>query len=328
MQPAYYHNKSNFDGDVITVSASGANAGYIWYHADKIFASDCSVIKSKDNSKFRTKTIYQLLHLLQGEIFNLQRGQAQPHVYISDLEGIKIPSLSIKQQDIFLKEIEKIEQEEIKLFKSKGEFAEEIKKLVSTTYNANHNFISLETICSIVQYGISQKMNTISNGYKIFRMNEIVSSKMFDGGAMKCVDISEEEFKKYKLNKGDILFNRTNSFELVGKTGIFDLQGDYCFASYLVRVVIDEKKANPWFINLMMNSDYYQQEAKSMATKSINQSNINAQKMQSIKTPLPDLKTQNEIAKKAIDLENKISTLEEKLSKIPAEKENILKKYL
>lgn len=159
-------------------------------------------------------------------------------------------------------------------------------------------------------------------------MNEIVNSKMFDGGSMKCADISEEEFQKYKLNKGDILFNRTNSFELVGKTGIFDLQGDYCFASYLVRLVVDEKKANPWFVNLMMNSDYYQQEAKSMATKSINQSNINAQKMQSIKIPLPDMKTQNEIAKKAIDLENKISKLEEKLSKIPEEKENILKKYL
>lgn len=50
--------------------------------------------------------------------------------------------------------------------------------------------------------------------------------------------------------------------------------------------------------------------------------------MQSIKIPLPDMKTQNEIAKKAIDLENKISKLEEKLSKIPEEKENILKKYL
>lgn len=328
MTPAYYHNKSNFDGDIITVSASGANAGYIWYHTDKIFASDCSVIKTKDNSKFRTKAIYQLLHLLQEEIFNLQKGSAQPHVYISNLEGIKIPSLTIKQQDNFLKEISSVEQEEAKLLKSKQEHREDIKTLVTGIYNGKHNFNPLESICLNVQYGISQKMNTISKGYKIFRMNEIVNSKMFDGGSMKSVDVTEEEFQKYKLNKGDILFNRTNSFELVGKTGIFDLKGDYCFASYLVRVVVDEKKANPWFVNLMMNSSNYQQEAKSMATKSINQSNINAQKMQSIKIPLPDLKTQNDIAKKAIDLETKISKLEEKLSGIPQQKENILRKYL
>ncbi len=327
MTPAYYHNKFNFDGDVITVSASGT-AGFVMYHADKIFASDCSVIKSSNNEKFKTKSIYQMLKLMQDEIYKLKRGAIQPHVYIADLEKIKIPFLTIKQQDNFLKEISSVEQEETKLLKSKQEYRNEIKNLVSGIYKGKHSFNPLETICLNVQYGISQKMNTISKGYKIFRMNEIISSKMFDGGSMKCVDVPEEEFKKYKLNKGDILFNRTNSFELVGKTGIFDLQGDYCFASYLVRIVVDEKKANPWFVNLMMNSDYYQQEAKSMATKSINQSNINAQKMQSIKIPLPDLQTQNEIARKAIGLENKISELVEKLSTIPQQKEDILKKYL
>jgi hypothetical protein len=50
---------------------------------------------------------------------------------------------------------------------------------------------------------------------------------------MKFADISREEFELYKLSTGDILFNRTNSFELVGKTGMFAISsGDYCFASY------------------------------------------------------------------------------------------------
>ena len=77
-----------------------------------------------------------------------------------------------------------------------------------------------------------------------------------------------------------------------------------------------------------MNSESFQSEAKSKATKSINQSNINAQKMASIKIPLPDLKEQNEIVKKAEKIQNKIIELESKLSEIPSQKEAILKKYL
>ncbi len=69
-----------------------------------------------------------------------------------------------------------------------------------------------------MQYGLSEKMNEGGVGYKIFRMNEIIGGRMFDGGAMKCADISVEEFAKYRLNRGDVLFNRTNgSLDHVGK---------------------------------------------------------------------------------------------------------------
>lgn len=274
------------------------------------------------------KFLMYMIYLNKWYLLGQGAGAAQNNINTTILRKIKIPLPPKDVQNKIVSEIEIIEEQGKKW---NGEIAGHKKiysDLIHSVYQVDKEKIELSKICSNVQYGISQKMNTISKGYKIFRMNEIVNSKMFDGGSMKCVDISEDEFQKYKLNKGDILFNRTNSYELVGKTGIFDLQGDYCFASYLIRVEVDNKKANPWFVNLMMNSDYYQQEAKSMATKSINQSNINAQKMQSIKIPLPELKTQNEIAKKAIDLENKISKLEEKLSSIPIHKENILKKYL
>src|SRR4030065_2890997 len=103
-------------------------------------------------------------------------------------------------------------------------------------------------------------MNEAGIGYKIFRMNEIAQGRMVDNGAMKCADISAEEFAKYKLNRGDVLFNRTNSIEHVGKTGLFDLDGDYCFSSYLVRVVPDTSKVLPLFLTLMMNSKVFKKE--------------------------------------------------------------------
>jgi type I restriction enzyme S subunit len=93
---------------------------------------------------------------------------------------------------------------------------------------------------------------------------------------MKYADISHAEFEQYRLRAGDVLFNRTNSFELVGKTGMFSLDGDYCFASYLVRLNLNRKAILPEFLNYFMNSDRFQRSVKEKASKSINQANINA----------------------------------------------------
>jgi restriction endonuclease S subunit len=126
------------------------------------------------------------------------------------------------------------------------------------------------------QYGLSEGMNEDGKGYKTFRMGELQSGRLIDTGQMKYADISAAEFAQYKLKPNDVLFNRTNSFELVGKTGIFELDGDYCFASYLVRLKLDQRVVLPRFLNYLMNSVAFQTSIKRKASKSINQANINA----------------------------------------------------
>lgn len=86
---------------VITISASGAYAGYIAYHNYKIWASDCSVIEAKKDHDITF--IYQYLCLSQKEIYSLQSGGAQPHIYPKDLESLKIKiPLNEEQQKISL----------------------------------------------------------------------------------------------------------------------------------------------------------------------------------------------------------------------------------
>lgn len=126
------------------------------------------------------------------------------------------------------------------------------------------------------QYGLSVPMNDVGKGYRIFRMGELQDGRLTDTGQMRFADIPREEFERYKLHPGDVLFNRTNSYELVGKTGIFNLRGDYCFASYLVRVNLDRKILLPTLLNYFMNSKMFQKSVKTKASRSINQANINA----------------------------------------------------
>jgi len=155
--------------------------------------------------------------------------------------------------------------------------------------------LSIGGLCKRIQYGLSSSLNTKGIGYKTFRMNEIVNGIAVDVGQMKYADISNAEFAKYELAKGDILFNRTNSYEHVGRTGIFLLDGEYAFASYLVRLTLDQQRVNPMFLNLLMNTPDFQQGIKGYASRAIGQANINASSLASYEIPLPPIEIQRQI---------------------------------
>ena len=101
--------------------------------------------------------------------------------------------------------------------------------------------------------------------------------------------------RNISLIRGDILFNRTNSFEHVGRTAIFDLDGDYCFASYLIRLSVSDDSADPFYLNAFMNTEGFQAGIKQYATRAIGQSNINAKSLAAYRIPLPPITTQNQI---------------------------------
>ena len=107
----YTYNQYNFKGNVITISASGAYSGYVWYHNYPIFASDCTVIFSKEESEITTLYLSEILKLKQKEIYNLQQGAGQPHVYARDLEKINVPILPIEKQKEITNKITAIREE-------------------------------------------------------------------------------------------------------------------------------------------------------------------------------------------------------------------------
>ena len=112
--------------------------------------------------------------------------------------------------------------------------------------------VRLENILENTQYGLSAKANLKRQGYPLLRMNNLVDG-LVDISDLKHIQLDKEELEKFRLNKGDVLFNRTNSFELVGKTGLFDKEGDYVFASYLIRLVTDVQRLNSYFLSFYFN---------------------------------------------------------------------------
>jgi len=150
-------------------------------------------------------------------------------------------------------------------------------------------------LLQICQYGISQAMNEEKIGYPIFRMDDIDHAFLIDDG-VKYVDISKEIFSQFKLEKNDILFNRVNAEEFVGRTGIFKLDGEYTFASYLIRLrVKDGAEILPDYLNIFLNSSFGIKQIRKFRRRAVNQANVNAEELKQIKIALLPLYIQQEI---------------------------------
>lgn len=102
----YTHAMSNCNGNAITVSKSGAYAGYVWWHDEPIWASDSIIIQSLDESKYLTRFLFLCMKSKQDEIYLRQQGTAQPHIYKKHLLDMPIPVVPLDDQRRFIREYE------------------------------------------------------------------------------------------------------------------------------------------------------------------------------------------------------------------------------
>lgn len=126
----YTHNEFNFEGNVITISASGAYSGFVWFHNYPIFASDCTVIFSKNEDVITTLFLSEILKVKQSEIYNLQQGAGQPHVYASDLSKLNIPLPRLEKQNEIVNYIQNIREQAKTLQQEATEVLETAKQKV------------------------------------------------------------------------------------------------------------------------------------------------------------------------------------------------------
>lgn len=141
----------------------------------------------------------------------------------------------------------------------------------------------IKKFLSDCQYGISQAMTEEQKGYPIFRMDDIKNCFLLNDG-VKYVEISENLFRQFKLDVDDVLFNRVNSEEFVGRTGIFKLKGDYVFASYLIRLrVKTNSQILPDYLNIFLNTKFGKKQIHRFSRRAVNQANVNAKELKNFR---------------------------------------------
>ena len=154
-------------------------------------------------------------------------------------------------------------------------------------------WVRVGDVCTNIQYGSSKK--SASTGIvPVLRMGNIQNGKI---DYRKLVYTSDEdEIRKYTLEVDDLLFNRTNSKELVGKVAIYKGEQSAIYAGYLVRLTPMNISAD--YLNYVMQSQYYWEYCQSVRSDAIGQSNINAEKLKCFVFPLPPLAEQKRIVAK------------------------------
>ena len=165
------------------------------------------------------------------------------------------------------------------------------------TYPSNEKGWPIGTIRDLVtevRYGSSRKAAEGDSGkYPYLRMNNITYSGELDLSDTKTIDIPADELDKCTVRRGDLLFNRTNSKELVGKTCVYNRDEQMVLAGFVVRVRLNEK-ALPEFVSAFMNTSFSKQMLLGMCKAAIGQANINAQELQNIGIYIPPIKLQRE----------------------------------
>jgi type I restriction enzyme, S subunit len=154
----------------------------------------------------------------------------------------------------------------------------------------------LKRSLSAVQYGISERAVDEPIGVPMLRMINL-QDDTWDLSSLKYIRMTDEEKKPYLLEAGDVLFNRTNSKELVGKCAVFDLEGEYVFASYLIRVRLKHDTLLPDYVVAFLSSNIGRIQIDAVSRQIAGMTNINAEEIRHLLIPMLDLTAQREIVR-------------------------------
>lgn len=175
-------------------------------------------------------------------------------------------------------------------------------------------WVRIGDISLLIEYGMSEKTYNEIEGIPVLKMGDIQDGKIILGG-QKCVPKNVEGLPSLFLKKWDLLYNRTNSAELVGKTGIYEGENDrYTFASYLIRIRCSEKNVYPKFLNLSMNEPSFRKtQIEPHLKQQCGQANVNGTILKSMIIPLPPIDEQHRIVSKVEELYTLCDSLKERI---------------
>ena len=343
----------------IAVSSNGnrkriGNAVFIKDDTDYLFASFLTAFKPKDNSDILPDYFFRWLtsHNVQERITSVSEGTTGlGNLDIRYLRNMDIHFPEKQEQTAIAAMLSKVD-EAIAAVQASISAAERLKKSLmqnlltgrmkpdGTLRKEDEFYVDekfgkvplgwevkkVTKVADYVQYGLNQASSE-KGKIPMLRMNNIVKGKMTNA-PLVYVELNDSLLQQYKLEKGDILFNRTNSLDLVGKVGVFELDGDYVFASYLIKVKVS-KDNNPYFVNYALNSYPIQCSLRSKATPAVSQANINSKSLRNTSIIIPtNKKEQDEIVSRINNVENEIIDKQNKTAILERLKKSLMQNLL
>jgi type I restriction enzyme S subunit len=198
---------------------------------------------------------------------------------------------------------------------------DEVPFAVPTTWR----WVRIGTCSLLTDYGTSVKSDQVADGVPILAMGNIQDGRVVLSDRRR-VPHGIDDLPQLFLKRFDLLYNRTNSAELVGKTGIYLGDDDaYTFASYLIRIRFLNNLTSPIYANLAMNAPYFRAtQIVPELQQQCGQANVNGSKLRNMMIPFPPLAEQHRIVAKVDELMAVCDRLEGQLTTIQTESSRLL----
>lgn len=267
------------------------------------------------NPQVDVNYLYYFLKHSKAAFVNAGAGGAQPNISAGFLKDYEIPLPPLVEQKriaAILDKADAIRRKRQQAIQLADDFLRAVFLEMFGDPVTNPKGFPVGTIRDLVEsasYGTSAKASETEGAFSILRMGNITFNGEIDLSDLKFIDLSEKEQPKYLALKGDLLFNRTNSKELVGKTAVYDRDEPVAIAGYLVRVRAN-KLGNTHYISGYLNSQHGKATLQGMCKSIVGMANINAQEMQDISIMLPPTELQDKYKEIVLSVRNKTKVLE------------------
>lgn len=317
------------DGDVL-ISWSASLGVYIWNRGKALLNQHIFKVAFDKCEVNREYFVYAVRHKLK-EMESKTHGATMKHIVKKDFDNTLIPFPTLSEQG----KIAELLDTAATIISARQSQLQKLDELVKARfvemfgiYPANPKGWETGTIRDVVsdvRYGSSRP--AVDGGkYPYLRMNNITYGGELDLSDTKRIDIPDNELDKCTVRRGDVLFNRTNSKELVGKTCVYNRDDMMVLAGFVIRVRVSERIL-PEFLSEFLNTEFSKQMLLAMCKTAIGQANINAQEMQNIGLYLPPIELQRKFVQFKEQVDKSKVAVQKSLDEAQLLFESLMQKY-
>jgi type I restriction enzyme S subunit len=292
-------------GDVL-VTVKGNGVGKVNLGADAAIGRQLMAVRP-DQENLDRLFLFAWMRAHEPEIAALGRGATVPGIGIAALSSLAIPLPPLREQRRIAAILDQADALRAKRRASLAKLDSLAQSIFlemfgnPVTNPERWPVMKIGDLLESANYGSSKKAGEVGE-YPILRMNNLTYEGQLDLTDLKHVDLSREERGKYMVRDGDVLFNRTNSAELVGKTAVFRGATAMAFAGYLIRLRPRQPETAD-YISAFLNSRCGKAVLKGMCKSIIGMANINAREVQAVSLPVPPLPLQRQFADSLVRIE-------------------------